>query len=106
LQDNGEENEDKIAIEKIKSERKKRSKKRRPQSDNEKADAESCCFGSEIGLIDDKLPRDGNIKSKKKKAVAQRLQENDGDAKTTKCNSKKMRPEDHKNIAQVGVRYV
>jgi len=49
-------------------------------------------------LIDDKLPEDGKIGSKKKKkAIAERVQVNNHDAKTDKFNSKKTRP---------GVRYV
>ncbi|XP_027343727.1 uncharacterized protein LOC113856194 isoform X2 [Abrus precatorius] len=94
--DNGEANGDKVAVENIKS-----KKERRPKKD----DVRSCCYGSENGLIEDKLGGDGKIKSKKrkKKEVAYG---DDSKSKTSKFKSKKMTPEVHKNIVQMGVRYV
>ncbi|RZB70512.1 Methyl-CpG-binding domain protein 4-like protein isoform A [Glycine soja] len=101
MQDNWEENKDEIATEKIKSKRKRRPKKHEPEGDcEEKIDPESCCYGSDIGLVEDMLLADGKIKSKerrkkkkKKKAVQDKLWENGDDAETKKFILKKREPE-------------
>ncbi|TKY69030.1 Methyl-CpG-binding domain protein 4 protein [Spatholobus suberectus] len=64
-------------------------KKREPQGDNKKIDPESCCYGCDIGFVEDKLVADGKIKSKekeKKKAIEDKLQENGDDTETNGCD--------------------
>ncbi|RDX58428.1 hypothetical protein CR513_62258, partial [Mucuna pruriens] len=72
-------------------------KKCEPQGDNkEKIDPELCCYGCDVGFVEDKLRADGKIKSeekKKKKAVEDKLRENGDDAETSKFIFKKFEPE-------------
>ncbi|XP_020225388.1 uncharacterized protein LOC109807280 [Cajanus cajan] len=63
---------------------------------NEKIDPELCCYGCDIGFVEDKLLADGKIKSKekkKKKLVDDELWENDDDAEISKFILKKREPQ-------------
>ncbi|KAK7380994.1 hypothetical protein VNO78_33515 [Psophocarpus tetragonolobus] len=86
------------------------NKKCELEGDNEvKIHPEVCGFGCEIGFVEDRKLVDGKIKSKekkkkkKKKTVKDKCQDGSG---TSKVKVKKMGPEIHKNIVQVGVKYV
>ena len=135
VQDKGEENGHKVA-KRIKRKGRKISKKHEPlehaqipkvspffQGGNErKADAESCCYGNEIGsitlsgsvgsILEDRPQENGNeiengkIKSKENRAIADKLQENGNDTETSSINYKKTIPVVQKNIANGAVRCV
>ncbi|KAK7327293.1 hypothetical protein VNO80_31661 [Phaseolus coccineus] len=77
-------------------------KKRERQGDiREKIDPELCCYGCDIGFVDDKLLVDEKVNS-----VEEELGENSDGAATSKFNPEKLGPEVHKHTVPFGVQYV
>nr|XP_007163990.1 hypothetical protein PHAVU_L000200g [Phaseolus vulgaris]ESW35984.1 hypothetical protein PHAVU_L000200g [Phaseolus vulgaris] len=77
-------------------------KKRERQGDiREKIDPELCCYGCDIGFVEDNFLVDEKVNS-----VEEELRENSDGAATSKFNPEKMGPEVHKHTVPVGVQYV